>query len=120
MRAGRLTSRARIRRPVEQRDAYRNTVVVWPVVVAIWLAVRPPKRLLSSFGAGEVPAGSMEVELRAGADLQARDILEVYAGPEAGTKWRVISPHRPGDGSLVALVEVYAGELPEPPAGGGA
>jgi head-tail adaptor len=115
MRAGRLTSRARVRRPVETRDRLRNTVVVWPSFGTAWMAVRPPRRMLSSFGAGEVPAGTMEVEMRAQAELQARDVLEIYAGPEAGTKWRVISPpYRPGDGSMLALVEVYIGELPEP------
>lgn len=114
MRAGRLSSRARIRRPVEERDQHRNTVVRWPIFGTAWLSVRPPRRMLSSFGAGEVPTGTMEVELRAQAWLEVRDVIEIYAGPEAGTKWRVIAPpHRPGDGSLLALVEVYNGELPE-------
>lgn len=114
MRAGRLTSRARVRRPVETRDRLRNTVVVWPSFGTTWLSVRAPRRLLTSFGAGEVPAGTMEIEMRAGGELRERDVLEIYGGPEAGTKWRVISPpHRPGDGSLLALVEVYVGELPE-------
>jgi hypothetical protein len=57
----------------------------------------------------------MEVEMRDGVDLRARDVVEVYAGPEKGTKWRVLTTHRPGYGNLLALLEVYNGELGEVP-----
>lgn len=116
MRAGALRSRARIRRPVETRDQHRNTVVTWSVSEMIWVAMRPPRRMLASTGAGEQADGTMEVEMRDRVTVNMRDILEVISGPEAGTNWRVTTPpHRPGRGDLFALVEVYNGPLPEPP-----
>jgi head-tail adaptor len=115
MKAGRLRSRCRIRRAVESADTLGRTVVVWPVVGRAWLEVRAPKRLLARESAGERVQGSMEAEMRAGVRIQARDVLEIYAGPEAGTRWRAASPpHRPGRGELVIALEVFTGELPEP------
>jgi hypothetical protein len=119
VRAGRLRSRARIWRPVETQDRLRQTVVSLEYVGRAWLEVRPPRRMLSTFGAGEQVEGAMEAEMRAGVDLRARDVLEIYAGPERGTTWRATTPpHRPGRGELVIGLEVYHAEVPAPPAEG--
>jgi len=83
-----------------------------PVGMA-WVDVRPPRRLVANYGAGEVAEGRMEAELREHIDVRMRDVIEIVAGPEAGTRWRAVAPpHRPGDGSLVILLEVYEPELP--------
>lgn len=58
----------------------------------------------------------MEAETHAGADIQRNDVLEVIAGPEAGTKWSVEGVHAPGDGSLLLALSVFNGDLPLPPA----
>lgn len=110
MRAGHLRSRGRIYREIETRDEYRNTIKTWVVVGTTWMEVRPPKRLLTSFGAGEISTGTMEVELRP-MDLKANDVIKIYAGPESGTQWRVINPHDTGKGQMLALLEIYNGDL---------
>ena len=113
MRAGRLRSRAIIRRPTEARQPLGDVETTYPAVGMAWVDVRPPRRLVANYGAGEIPEGRMEAELRAHIDVRMRDVLEIVAGPEAGTRWRAVSPpHRPGDGSLVILLEVYEPELP--------
>src|SRR5690625_758205 len=113
MRAGRLRSRAMVRRPTEGRGALGDVETAYPAVGMAWIDVRPPRRMLASYGAGELPAGTMEAELRAHIDVQMRDVLEIVAGPERGTRWRAVSPpHRPGRGELLILLEVYEPELP--------
>jgi hypothetical protein len=94
----------------------RSTKTVYPEVEQAWAELRPPKLMASSFGAGEQPTGSMEAELHEGADVRFRDVLEVLAGPEAGTAWRVVAPpHRPGNGPLLVMLELFSGDLPYPP-----
>ena len=113
MRAGRLRSRAIIRRPTEERQPLGDVETTYPAVGMAWVDVRPPRRLVANYGAGEIPEGRMEAELRAHIDVRMRDVLEIVAGPETGTRWRAVSPpYRPGDGSLVILLEVYEPELP--------
>lgn len=116
MRAGRLRSRAVIRRPVEERGYLGAVETTYRPVMMAWTDIRPPRRLIANYGAGEVPAGTMEAEMRGHIDVQMRDAIEIVAGPEAGTRWRVVSPpHRPGDGSLLILLEVLEEEIPEAP-----
>lgn len=113
MRAGRLRSRAVIRRPTEERGGLGDVETTYPPVGMAWVDVRPPRRMIANYGAGEIPAGTMEAELRAHIDVRMRDVLEIVAGPERGTRWRAVSPpHRPGRGELLILLEVYEPELP--------
>lgn len=113
MRAGRLRSRAVIRRPTETRGPLGSVETTYPLVGMAWVDVRVPRRMIANYGAGELPAGTMEAELRAHIDLQMRDVLEIVAGPERGTRWRAVTPpHRPGRGDLLTLVEVFNATLP--------
>ena len=114
MRAGRLRSRAVIRRPTETRGEYGDVITTYPPVGMAWVDVRVPRRMIANYGAGELPTGTMEAELRAHIDVQMRDVLEIVAGPERGTRWRAVSPpHRPGRGELLILLEVFNDELPD-------
>lgn len=114
MRAGRLLSRAVIRRPVEERGPLGSVVTVYPQVGTAWVEVRVPRRMLANYGAGEMPTGTMEAELRDRIDVQMRDVLVVVAGPEIGTRWRVESPpHRPGRGETLVLLSVFNDPLNE-------
>jgi head-tail adaptor len=114
MRAGRLRSRAVIRRPTETRGPLGSVETTYPQVGMAWVDVRVPRRMIANYGAGELPTGTMEAELRDRIDLRMRDVLEIVAGPETGTRWRVISPpHRPGRGELLVLLEVFNDPLTE-------
>lgn len=115
MRAGRLRSRAEIRRPTETRGQYGEVETTYPLVGMAWVDVRVPRRMLGNYGAGEVPVGTMEIEMRDRIDLRVRDAIVIVAGPEAGTRWRAITPpHRPGRGELLAMVEVLDEEIRDP------
>lgn len=104
-----------IRRPTETRGELGSVETTYPVVGMAWVDVRPPRRMITNYGAGELPTGTMEVELRAHIDVQMRDVLEIIAGPERGTRWRAVTPpHRPGRGESLILVEVLNEPLPEP------
>jgi head-tail adaptor len=92
VKAGRLKSRARIHRVSPSRDEYRQTHRSFSVVGETWTEVRPLKILRESYGAGEQAEGTMEAEMHGQTDLQADDVLEIYAGPMAGTQWRVSGP----------------------------
>lgn len=114
MRAGRLRSRAVIRRPVEERGPLGSIETTYPQIGMVWADVRVPRRMLANYGAGELPSGTMEAELRDRVDLQMRDVLVIVAGPETGTRWRAITPpHRPGRGELLVLLEVFNDPLTE-------
>lgn len=91
MRAGRLRSRAIIRRPTEDRQPLGDVETTYPAVGMAWVEVRPPRRLLANYGAGEIPEGRMEAELREHIDVRMRDVLEIIAGPESG-KPAIFSP----------------------------
>ena len=43
-------------------------------------------------GPGVMPIGSRRFYLRPDANVQARDVLEIIAGPETGTTWEVDEP----------------------------
>jgi hypothetical protein len=112
VRIGLQRSLAAVRRATATRGALASTTTRYPVVTRAWLEVRAPKRLATAFGAGDSTRGTMEAEGHEGADVRRDDILEVESGPEEGTRWKVLSAHRPGDGSLVLALEVFAGDAP--------
>lgn len=111
MRAGRLRSRVRIHRPREVRGALGETVTAHDAVASAWVQMGVPERRLLSYGAGELPDGSVGLETHGAVDLRARDVVEVLAGPEAGTRWTVQTTHRPGTGQALAVLAVHAGPI---------
>lgn len=114
MSIGAYRSRVRIRRPGETRAALGETVATYAEVGYAWAEMAIPERRLRSYGAGELPQGSVGMETHAGAPVQTRDILQITAGPEAGTAWTVESIHRPGNGRAVAVLAIYNEAVPEP------
>lgn len=108
---GALRSRVRIRRPAETRAALGETATVYALAGGAWVEIGVPERRLRSYGAGELPQGSVGMEAHGGAGIEPRDVLEVSAGPEAGSRWTVESVHRPGNGRMLAVLAV----LNEPP-----
>lgn len=102
----------RVWTPSETVGAHNSRTTTYAAAGTGWVRLDVPRRTLQSFGAGDVPAGSMEVEGHAALPLEAGRVVEVLAGPEAGTKWRAESAHRPGNGSVFALVEPFNAPLP--------
>lgn len=103
-----------LHRPNEARDEYGGTTTTYTAVITGTepnAALVPPKRRLRGYGAGEAPAGETELYVAADADVQRRDVVEVTAGPEAGTTWRVLDVHTPRGHHTEATVEFYTGEL---------
>ena len=101
----------------ETRDPWGGTQTTWAAVYEGPAAVIPPnQRTIASYGAGEQPSGHMEVYLGKDADVQIRDGVHVTAGPEAGTKWRVVTVHTPRGHHTEARLEVYNGSFEEVPA----
>lgn len=47
---------------------------------------------VGDIGPGVAPIGSRRFYLRPDANVQARDVLEIIAGPETGTTWEVDEP----------------------------
>lgn len=106
---GRYRSFARVSRETETRGALASVKKALTPVSTAWIEFATPGRRLKSFGAGEMPTGGAEAECHAGSDIQATDVLAIESGPEAGTRWRVSSAHRPGNGkTLLNLVPFNA------------
>ena len=87
-----------------------STVIGWTAGDREWCGFLPSHLTRRSYGAGEVPSGTREIQFRAPSDIADRSGLEVIRGPEAGTKWRVRSIDR--DRKVVsALVEPFTGDF---------
>jgi hypothetical protein len=50
-------------------------------------AVVPPQLSEKDFGAGQTPAGHMNIYLRMGVTLNNRDVVKLIEGPEAPSTW---------------------------------
>lgn len=107
MRSGRFKSRVRIYRPTSSRNARGATIVEHQLVGTAWIDISTLRRALQNFGAGEMPQGSMEIDAYAAADIRSRDVIEVFAGPEVGSTWRVEGVTRPGNSSLLGVLTPY-------------
>lgn len=106
----------RLTETVDELGDAINTYVPQHGGVAQPIRITPPKGGLSGTAAGMRPVGQ-EVAFGLG-DLGAQrtDILDVAAGPEAGTRWRVLEVAHPS-GTPVAhhtemTVEPWTGKLP--------
>lgn len=106
-RAGSLKSFAEFYRPGTARNARGATTSSHTLIGSGWIGIGLPSRRLANYGAGELPAGTMEIAGHEGSPLAARDVVKITAGPEAGTTWRIGPPHRPGTGELLATALPY-------------
>jgi head-tail adaptor len=87
---GRLESRLTVYRESATRGALGSVQTTWTEAGGLWASFRPEYQTLRNYGAGEMPEGMRELEIHAGSDLHARDAFAVIAGPQSGTRWRVI------------------------------
>jgi hypothetical protein len=105
---GLFDSTARIRRGTAGApDGYGDVTDAWADVATERCALVPPKRAIGDSGAGMEPVGTMEVYMRAGADLRRGDVLVMLTGPEAGTTWRALDVHRPRGHHTEAALETF-------------
>lgn len=107
VKAGRLRSVAEFYRPGETRNARGASVLAHTRIGQGWVGVEIPRRTIGNYGAGEMPAGTMEMTAHGAAPLAQRDVVRITAGPESGTAWRVETVHRTGNGELLASVVPY-------------
>jgi hypothetical protein len=107
MRSGRLQSSAKVYRPTETRNARGATEQAYALVATEWVGVNTLRRSLQNYGTGDMPGGTMEIEGHALANIIARDVIQVVAGPEAGTTWEVHGVTHPGNRSTLAVVTAY-------------
>lgn len=102
---------ARVMRPTETEDQYGDVIHTYAEAAVIPLALVPPKLTLRDAGPGDQPAGRMEAYAAADAGLTRQDVLDVTAGPEAGTRWRVLSVAHPRGNHAEAVCEPFSGDL---------
>lgn len=107
MRTGALRSFAEFYRPGSTRNARGATIPTHTLVGTGWVGIDLPSRRLANYGAGELPAGTMQLTAHEGVTLASRDVVKVTAGPEVGSAWRVGSAFRPGTGEMIATVTPY-------------
>jgi hypothetical protein len=117
--------RVEVWRTVESTGAYNEVVDEWTLVEEADrdnAAIVPAKmRLQDEIGAGEHRGGRVDWYLAKWLDVQERDVLNVVAGPNAPSKWRVVSTTIPsgriavgvGGHHIEPVVEPWKGELPE-------
>lgn len=77
------------------------------------VAIVPPTRGRLPLAAGERITGQTEAFAAADFDLERNDVLDVTAGPEAPSKWRVVDLRRPRGHHTEATLEVFSGDLVE-------
>lgn len=111
MRAGDLRSYCRIYAGAETAGTLGSTATTWSTRARAWARFVPSFLTMRSYGAGEVNAGMREVELRPGSGITERDGLAVEAGPEAGTRWRVLDVDHADTRVTRVRVEPYAGDF---------
>ncbi len=79
-----------------------------------WMELREPRRTLKDYGAGEAPSGEMEALGHLHTDIDVRDGIEVLSGPEAGSRWRVMTVDHPRGNSTHARLTVHNRTFEEP------
>lgn len=103
---------ARVHRVSESVNALRekvNTLTPLPDTERMALDTSPFRS--GDEGAGQFVEGSAEGFMRATADVQEGDVLEVISGPEAPRTLRVISASRPRGHHCELVMEMYRGKL---------
>jgi hypothetical protein len=109
LRIGDMRSRFRVYRSTESTGSLRSVTAAWAPQRDLWGGFLPMFLTLRSYGAGEAPTGVREVQVYGGADVRARDGMEVLRGPERGTKWRVIDVDEADPKWWKLRLEPYAG-----------
>lgn len=112
MRVGALRSYATVWRPSEVEGQHRSRVTVYAIAGAVWLELGRGTRGLRDYGAGEEPQNGSPARTHALTDVQPRDVLQVTAGPESGTSWKVEGVDRTEPAWLGLALKTFTGSLP--------
>lgn len=111
MRIGQQRSLCRVFGSTESAGTLESTVTTWAPRGEMWASFLPRFLTLRSYGAGEAPSGMREVEVHPGAAVSNRNGVEVIAGPEAGSKWRVIDIDEADQRRWVVRLESFSGDF---------
>jgi hypothetical protein len=110
MNIGQMQNLATVRRPQEGRDAYGDVTITYAVGGELWLSLKRAPGAVQDYGAGDQPTGRARGLSHVGPDVQVLDVLEINAGPDAGTAWRVLDVFHVG-GDLDMTLERFTGSL---------
>lgn len=99
--------------PVESSGTLGSTDTTWAEAGSANVSFSQDDSVrMVTYGAGEVPIGTREMQFVAPFDvLAARQGVAVTTGPEGGTKWRVLFVDRTNRLLVKALVEPYTGDF---------
>lgn len=111
MRIGQRESRIEIFAGSEGRGTLGSTKTTWSSAGVEWGGFVPAFLTLRTYGAGEVPSGTREIEFGSYSNVTARQGLQVTAGPEEGTRWRVVSVDRSSRAKTLVRVEPFQAEF---------
>jgi hypothetical protein len=114
---GDLKNRVRVHVPVETPDEFGDIPAGFaPPQGPHWMSIdRDRKGGLRDHGPGEEPAPAAIAFCHAPVAVPERAVLEVIAGPEGGSVWKVLSSVNPGRGWREMNLERYTGTLPASP-----
>lgn len=87
--AGRLRSLATVWRPQEEDAALATVQTRFADAGRVWLGFGQGRRGIRDYGTGEQVDNATPATAHGRADVQRLDVLEITAGPEAGTRWKV-------------------------------
>jgi hypothetical protein len=110
MRIGTLRNKVTVYRPQGTRDAYGD-VGGYSAGETFFVAIKRDNSGLRDYGAGDQPVIAAKGMARYGVNVQIRDVLNVTAGPEEGTKWRVLAAFHPGARHTDLVLEQFTGSV---------
>ena len=109
--SGSLRTLFRAYRGTESSGTLGSTATAWAANGELWGGFLPRYLTMRSYGAGEIPAGMREIETHPFVPLQNRDGLEAVAGPESGSKWRVIDIDEADPRTWKVRLEPFTGDF---------
>lgn len=112
VRAGERRSFCRIYQATAAAGTLGSTTTTWVERSTAWTHVVPSFLTMRSYGAGEAERGMREMEISPDTGVSERDGVAVEAGPESGTRWRVLDVDHADHRVTRVRVEPYTGSLP--------
>lgn len=115
--AGLFDHRAEVWRPVEARgfaaEVVQKLEAVHQPTTGTNCAFAVAKLRTENIGPGETPLGRVDLFMSIGLSVEERDVLRIVAGPEAPSRWVVVSAARPRNHHIEAVVEPWFGRFPD-------
>lgn len=107
-----LDHRLTVKRPGQAETDFGVEDAFADVATDVPASVQRADAKLRNAGAGDVEQGTHRIFFGRGADVAARDVLDVTAGPEAPVTLRVLSVTKPRGHHVEAAAEVWEGDVP--------